>query len=247
MTKPASSEPDFESPGPNARWTGRHRLASFVAALIVLALAQVFIKHVLYRNRRVAVATQGASVADLTPTATMQTSNPLPPFDPNAPLLTWDPATGTWKAQRLGDPQPPAPAAQGVAYTDGYYDMQLGRFVPGTPPPTTVAITPPPDNQSQQRVALQQRIAALEAQIESDGRRVNGLEILNQGFGTVPEVVRAKPPEDRGQVLAGVLAEVLASSLSSQAEQERAEAQARLDANRRMLQELRNELASLGP
>jgi|ThiBio_1000_plan_1041568.scaffolds.fasta_scaffold17677_2 hypothetical protein len=246
MTKPASSDPDFESPRPAPHWAVRYRLASVVTALIVLALVQVVINHVLCRSRRAAVGTHDASVGDLAPAPAMQTSTPLPALDPNAPLLTWDAATGTWKAQRLGDPQPAPPVAQGVAYTDGYYDMQLGRFVPGTPPSATVAGTPSPDYQSQRRVALQQQIVALEAQIESDGRRVNGLGILGQGFGKVPDVVRAKPPENRGEALAGAVAEVLASSLSNQAGQEQAEAQARIDANRRSLQELRSELAGLG-
>jgi len=124
--------------------------------------------------------------------------------------------------------------------------MQLGRFVPGAPPPAPVAVTPSPDYQSQRRVALQQQIAALEAEVENDARRVNGLGILGQGFEKVPDVVRAKPPEDRGQALAGAVAEVLAGTLASQAGHERAEAQARLDANRRTLQELRAELAGLG-
>jgi hypothetical protein len=246
MTKPASSDPHFEPPRQSAHWAVRHRLASFVAAVIVLALVQVVINYAFYRNRRAAVATQDASIGELTPTPAMQTSTPLPAFDPNAPLLTWDPTTGTWKAQRLGDPQPAPPAAQGVTYTDGYYDMQLGRFFPGAPPPAVVAVTPSPDYQSQRRVALQQQIAALEAEVENDARRVNGLGILGQGFEKVPDVVRAKPPEDRGQALAGAVAEVLAGTLASQAGQERAEAQARLDANRRALQELRAELAGLG-
>lgn len=262
MTKPASSDPDFQSPRPGARWAVRHKPASFVAVLIVLVLVQVVINHVLYRSRRAAIAIQPASPpedrgtdlmsgqhapgADAAPTPAMQTRTPPIAFDPNAPLLTWDPATGTWKAQRLGDSQPAPPATQGGAYTDGYYDMQLGRFVPGSQPPSAVVATPPPDDQGQRRVALQQRIAALEAEVENDARRLNGLGILGQGFGKVPDIVRAKPPEDRGQALAGAVAEVLASSLADRAGQERAEAQARLDANRRTLQELQAELAGLG-
>jgi len=103
-----------------------------------------------------------------------------------------------------------------------------------------------PDCQSQRRVALQQQIAALGARIEGVGRRVNGLEILSQGFGKLPDVVRATPPEDRGQALARAVAEVLASGLSNQAGQGQAEARARIDANRRSLQELRLELAGPG-
>lgn len=262
MTKPAPCDPDFESPRPGAPWAFRQKLSSFIAALVVLVVVQIVLSHALSRNRRTAVAIQPANPTE--ERATVATSDPHPPItdvarpaatqnppplaalDPNAPLLVWDPATGTWKAQRLGDPLPAPAAAEGVAYTDGYYDMQLGRFVPGVQPPTPAVATPPPDDQSQRRMALLQRIAALEAEVENDARRVNGLGILGQGFGKVPDVVRAKPPEDRGHALADALAEVLASSLANQAGQEQAEAQARLDANRLALQQLRNELAGLG-
>jgi hypothetical protein len=262
MTKPAPCDHDFESPKPGVPWAVRHKLAFFITTLIVLVVVQVIINHALSSRRRAAVAIQPANpievsviaatsdphapIADTARPAATENPVPLAAIDPNAPLLIWDPATGTWKAQRLGDPQPAPHVAQGVTYTDGYYDMQLGRFVPGAPPSATVVATPSPDDQTQRRVALQQRIAALEAEIENDVRRVNGLGILGQGFGKAPDVVRAKPPEDRGHAFAGAVAEVLSSSLANQAGQEQAEAQARLDANRRTLQELRNELAVLG-
>jgi hypothetical protein len=133
-----------------------------------------------------------------------------------------------------------------IVSTDGYYDMQLGRFVPGSSVPGVTAGAPVPDPQSERRLAIQQKIAALEAEIANDSQRVSGLGIVGAGFGKVPDIVKAKPPEDRGQAFAGAVVEVLASTLANQAGKEQAEAQSRLEANRRTLQELRAELAALG-
>jgi hypothetical protein len=263
MTKPATIDSDFEVPRPGTRWAIRHKLVPFVAALSVLVLVQVGINQVMRDSRRAAVAiplanpTEGRGT-DLTsgqhapdaaaaPTPAVQTSTPLPAIDPNAPLLTWDAATGTWRAQRLGDPQPAPPTAQGVAYTDGYYDMQLGRFVPGgVPPPATGIVTPSPDDQGQRRLDLQQRIAALEAEVQSDQRRANNLGLLGAGFSKAPDILRAQPAGDLSHAALSAFGQLLASGLEDQADRERAEAQARLDVNRRTIQQLRDELATLG-
>lgn len=261
MTKPAAIDPDFEAPRPGARWAIRHKLVPCVAALSVLVLVQVVINQVMRDGRRAAGAIPPANPTegrgpDLTsdqhapdaaaPAPAIQTPAPSIAYDPNAPLLTWDPATGTWKAQRLGDPQPAPPAAQGVSYTDGYYDMQLGRFVPGAPPPATGVVTPSPEDQGQRRLDLQQRIAALEAEVESDQRRVNNLGLLRAGFSKAPDILRAQPAGDPSHAALSAFGQLLASGLESQADQERAEAQARLDANRRTIQQLRDELVTLG-
>jgi hypothetical protein len=256
MTKPTAIDPDFESPRPGTRWAFRHKLVPFVAALSVLVLVQVVINHVTRGGRHAAVAnptedrgpdlTSDQHAPDAAAAPAMQTPAPPIAYDPNAPLLTWDPTTGTWKAQRLGDSQPAPPAAQGVSYTDGYYDMQLGRFVPGAPPSANVAVTPSPDDQCQRRLDLQQRITALEDEVESDQRRVNNLGLLRAGFSKVPDILRAQPAGDLSHAALGAFGQLLASGLEDQADRERAEAQVRLDANRRTIQQLRDELATPG-
>jgi hypothetical protein len=262
MTKPATIDPDFEAPRPGTRWAIRHKLVPFVAALSVLVLVQVVINHMMRDSRRAAGAIPPANPTegrgpDLTsgqhapdaaaaPAPAIQAPAPSIAYDPNAPLLTWDPATGTWKAQRLGDSQPAPPAAQNAVYTDGYYDMQLGRFVPGAPPPATGVVTPSPEDQCQRRLDLQQRIAALEAEVEGDQRRVNNLGLLRAGFGKAPDILRAQPAGDMSHAALSAFGQLLASGLEDQADRERAEAQARLDANRRTIQQLRDELATLG-
>jgi hypothetical protein len=245
--------------------------------LMVLALIQVALNYAFHRTGPDTAANLSAGptanvpvtlagvppvpimpVADVTPTPAVQPSSPAPPV-----------------AVTNSAPQP--------AYTNGYYDMQLGRFVEGSPPPVTnvpaspapitigpvspapvtnvpvssgpitigpitVGGAPVPDAQGQDRLALQQRIAALEAEIASDEWRLTGLGGVGFASRVAGRILDGaqRPNETVGRTAVRGAGSELSVEMQRMTNEEQAALQASIEAKRRTLQDLRKQLAAWG-